>query len=58
MSILEKLADKSVVSIELNEDKKTLNVMEMCDAYYIIDLTKPEVKQLIDELTVLYEQMK
>lgn len=58
MKILEKLSDEKVVSFELNEEKTTMNITEMCDIYYNVDLSKKEVKQLIHELTQLWLDMK
>ena len=57
MTILEKLSDERVVYFELNDDKTQMNVMEGCDLWFSIDLSKSEVKQLIDELTALYRTM-
>lgn len=57
MTILERLSEKWVVYFELNEEKTQLNVMEGCDLYYSVDLNKQEVKQLIEELCFLYEEM-
>jgi len=57
MTILEKLSDERVVYFELNEEKTQMNVMEGCDLWFSVDFTKQEVKQLIEELTALYETM-
>ncbi len=57
MTILEKLSDERVVYFELNEEKTQMNVMEGCDLWFSVDLTKQEVKQLIEELTALYGMM-
>lgn len=56
MTILEKLSEERVVYFELNNDKTQMNVMDGCDLWFI-DLSKSEVKQLIDELTALYVTM-
>jgi hypothetical protein len=39
------------------EDKKRINITEMCDYYYSTTFTKEEFKIIIDELTKLYEEM-
>ena len=57
MTTLERLSEKRVVYFELNEEKMQLNVMEGCDLYFSVDLNKQEVKQLIEELFFLYEEM-
>ena len=57
MEILKKLSDKNVVFFELNNEKTLMNVTEGCDLCFFVDLNKQEVKQLIEELTELYETM-
>jgi hypothetical protein len=57
-SILKKLSEYSVVYFELNKDKTSINVMDGCDLYFKVDLSKLEVGYLIDELTVFYNEMK
>ena len=57
MSILEDLENKYIVSFDLMDDNKSVEVMEMCDLWYKESLDKKEFKQLIDELTALYGQM-
>jgi hypothetical protein len=57
MEILRKLSDKRVVYFDLNEEKTQMNATEGCDLHFSVNLTKQEVKQLIDELTTLYETM-
>ncbi len=58
MSILARLKEEGVVSFELRRDKRQLLVQECCDFYFESDLSKAEVKQLIDELTAIHEEMK
>ena len=57
MKILEKLSEERVVYFDLNKEKTQMNVMEGCDLWFSVDLTKKEVKQLIEELTALYGMM-
>ena len=58
MTILLKLEANSVVTFELSRDKRKLVVQECCDFYFQSDLSKAEVKQLIDELTAIHEEME
>ena len=58
MSILLKLEENSVVTFELSRDKRRLLVQECCDFYFKSELKTAEVKQLIDELKAIYEQME
>ena len=66
MKILEKLSEERVVSFELeteraqllqNEKGTRMFVQEECDGHFLVALSKPEVKQLIDELNELYRTM-
>jgi hypothetical protein len=61
MNIIDQLYDQSVIGIKLNESKTLLTLTEACDHYdhyyYSADLTKKEVKELIHELTIIYNQM-
>jgi hypothetical protein len=57
MNILTKLSKRRIVSFELDNEKKQLNVYEACDYWYNVYLSKIEVKHLIDELTEIYETM-
>ena len=47
-----------IVSFEILEDKKRINITEIRDYYYSTTFTKEEFKLIIDELTKLYEEMK
>lgn len=47
-----------VVCFSLGEDRKYLNVGEECDCYFDADLTKPQVRKLIDRLEALYALME
>ena len=58
--ILERLENGSVVSIVLTDNKNQMNIMDGCDLYYdkrSVFLSKDEVKQLIEELTSLHNEM-
>lgn len=57
MSILKKLSQNRVVYFDLNETKTQMNIIEGCDLNFELDLSKSEVKELIDELTKLYITM-
>ena len=57
MTILEKLSEERVVSFELNGKGTRMFVQEECDGHFLVALSKPEVKQLIDELNELYKKM-
>ena len=57
MSIIGKLLDAEVISIDLNINLKTIEFMEACDYYYKVNLNRSEVSQLIAELTALHKQM-
>jgi hypothetical protein len=57
MKILTKLSKRHIVSFDLDKEKKQLSVTEACDYWYSVDLSKMEVKNLIDELTQIYETM-
>ncbi len=57
MSILNKLA-ANIVYFELTKDKRMLRAMDVVDYFFIEPLSKAEVKQLIDELTAIYNQME
>ena len=57
MDILGKLSDGRVVSFEINETKTLIRATEMCDLYFSIDLSKSEVKQLIEELATIHDSM-
>jgi hypothetical protein len=46
-----------IVSFTLAEDRKIIRVAEECDWYFTADLTRAEVRKLIDRLESLYEQM-
>jgi hypothetical protein len=46
-----------IVSFEVIEDKKGINITEMCDYYYSTTFNKEEFKLIIDELTKLYEEI-
>ncbi|MEA3421821.1 MAG: hypothetical protein U9Q97_09140 [Acidobacteriota bacterium] len=56
--ILNKLQWGYVFSVKLLEDKKGLTFTERCNNYFGAQLSKTEVKELIDELTNFYKQMK
>jgi hypothetical protein len=58
MSVFEKLYEERVASFSLTNDKAQLTVQECCDFYFTSGLKKAEVKQLIDELTAIYNQME
>lgn len=58
MEIIDKLSESGVVYFDLNEDKSILTATEACDLYFSVDLSKKQVKKLIEELTLLYNQMK
>ena len=58
MSLLQEIEDAQVVSIELSDDKKTMELIECCDMYYKVDLTKAEVRSLLIELDFMYNLMK
>ena len=47
-----------IVSFDLSDDKKTVNVMEECDRYYSIDLNKTELACVIHALTKLLVNME
>lgn len=57
-TIIEKLFDENVISIELSEDKKTVECVDGCDFYYKKKLTKDELKKLIEELGELLNKME
>lgn len=46
-----------IVSFDMLEDKKRINITEMCDFYYSTTFNKYEFKLIIDKLIELYEQM-
>lgn len=46
-----------IVLFALSENKTSLHVEEECDNYFSVDLTKEQVKRLIDRLALLYFQM-
>ena len=57
MSILDKLVENRIVSFNLSKDKESIKLFEECDLCFDVDLSKEEFKQLIDELTELYNSM-
>ena len=57
MSILDKLKENNIVDFELKKNNTEIAISEACDYYYEYNLSKEEFKQLIDELTELYNSM-
>lgn len=57
MSILDRLNDEKVFRIELSEDKKTASILEACDQWFGVDLSKQELGQLISELSKILNEM-
>jgi hypothetical protein len=55
MSILEKLKDERVVDIAVYRNK--LNLVEGCDGFYSMDLTKAGGQKLVDELQALVDHL-
>lgn len=51
-SILQKLEDERIFSTEVCKDG-TIELMEMCDQYFKLRLSKQEVLQLAQELIAL-----
>jgi uncharacterized protein YeeX (DUF496 family) len=47
-----------VCTFTLSRDKKAVNLIENCDDFYDIDLSRKDLKQLIDKLTEFYNEMK
>lgn len=47
-----------IVSFTLSESRHTMSVYEECDSYFSADLTRAEVRKLIDRLEALYAQME
>ena len=56
--MLNKLYQEQVVSFELSEDKKLLEIKECCDYWYTASLTKLEALQMIEELKELINLME
>lgn len=48
----------NVVSFELVGNNKEIDITENCEHYYGRIMNKEEFKQMIDELTKLYEKME
>ncbi len=51
------IAVPSLQSVLKYNDRKTVNLMEQCDQYFSVDLTKEEFGELIKELTLIYDSM-
>jgi len=60
VSILERLNyyNGRVLELDVSVDKKTVNLMEQCDQYFSVDLTKEEFGKLIKELNQIYDSME
>jgi len=58
ITILDELVNEQVVSFGLHEDKKTMCIQECCDYYFLLNISKLKVKELIDELNIMYNEMK
>ncbi len=58
MTILEKLEDERVVTVELHENATVARFTEHCDEFFTSDLSKKELEDLIIELQVLHAQMR
>ena len=56
-SILEKIGDERVFTMQLSDDKKKLNIKEACDRWFEIELTKKEALEMLDEITHIVNQM-
>jgi hypothetical protein len=56
-SILDKLANDSVVEVELLTDRTLLTVWEACDRYFYTVLSRDQVRQLANELLEIAETM-
>ena len=46
-----------MLQFQLSDDKRFLTVTEACDYWYYMDLNKQDVFNLIQELTLIYNQM-
>lgn len=59
MSVLRMLNyfEGRVVSFDLSDDKRRLDVTELCDMHFSVSLNKAEALQLVDEIKALAEQM-
>jgi len=48
----------NVFDAEITEDKKHVRLTEACDSYYMIDLTKSQMYELIEDLKRLADQIE
>lgn len=53
----DEMADR-VVTFELAEDLKTVEVEEACDRYFRVSLNKEQLGELIRRLDVMHQAMK
>lgn len=56
-SILYHLIQERICYLHLPENKRYLSITENCDEYFKTYLTKTQVRQWIDELTQVMEEM-
>lgn len=52
-TILEGLAENRVLSIDIDEDKDTFTLLEECDSYFCVTLTREQFLAFIEELKKL-----
>lgn len=55
--MLKFMNDERIFDIELSQDKTMLEIMESCDNYFSVDLTKQQVLELIADFQDLADEM-
>lgn len=57
MSVLQKLKDEHVFSVEMSADKERLFITEECDGVFYVELDRRQVETLITEFLSLLNMM-
>ena len=57
VAVLEYLKDNRIFSVELVDNKKSLQFTEECDEHFVLDLNKRRVRELANQLLTISNKM-